>query len=117
MICDVGVLRVNVNVILNFKKRHVHPFESDTNRRFSSSLTFLFTGQFTEGGRPTFLTRKVTEIHLLRQQSVKSVTAEYQDKQRYLLRLINLFRLSTLDDQCNKPDFNRPVPAQRVSFE
>ena len=51
-----------MNVILNLKKkerkkkkRDVHPFETDTKGRHSSSMTFLLTGQLAEGGRPNLL--------------------------------------------------------------
>ena len=63
---------VHVNVILNFKNRCTSLWNW-YQRRHSSSLTFLLTGQLAEGGRPNLLIhKKVTQIHLLRQESIKA---------------------------------------------
>ena len=108
MICNCH-LSVTARTIFNFhskrQKRDVHPFETDTKGRHSSSLTFLLTGHLAEGGRPNFLTeRKVTQIHLLRHQSVKTVPSSGGPERRPTLRSRRLDCLSQNQSNASRRD-------------
>ena len=54
---------VNVNVIFEFKKRDVHPFETDTKGTYSSSPTFLLTGYLAKGVLTKLLDSKAGNSH------------------------------------------------------
>ena len=64
-----------MNVILNFKRdRSIHPFETDTKGRYSSSLMFLLTGHLAEGVPTTLLDTKEGNLDAFTSSGKCSVT-------------------------------------------